>query len=371
MNKETINSKQAICIVIIFIMGSTLLLGTSEEAKNDAWIAIIIAIITALPMVLIYARILSLFKGMDIYDIVQVVFGKIIGKIIVLLYTWYAFHLGSMILRNFGEFINTVAMPETPMFVTMFILGLLCIMVVHGGVEVLGRSAKFFLPVILVTNFIVYLLAIPKFHFNYIKPILYNGFTPVIKGAFSTFSYPFAETVLFTTVIFALQPKKSAYKVYIYGLLIGGAIVLLINIRNIMMLSANILEIFYFPSYEAISNIKIGDFIQRIEGTVSIVFVISAFIKASVCLYAACKGVTKIFGLNNYTTIVVQIGLLMIYFSSILYDNIMEMEYWAFKVYAYYAFPFQVILPIIILIVAEIRMRKGNLKSKVKTAISQ
>lgn len=360
MNKEIISSKQAVCILIIFIMGSTLLVGTGVEAKNDVWISILIGITMAIPMVLIYARILSLFKGMDLYDIVQIIFGKIIGKIIILLYSWYAFHLGSLILRNFGEFINTVAMPETPILVPIFFLGILCIMIVRDGVEVLGRSARYFITGIIIMILIVGLLALPELNFHYIKPVLYNGFKPVIKGAFTAFSFPFAETVLLTTVLFALQPKKSAYKVYIYGLLFGGVVVLYISVRNIFILSADVVGIQYFASHVAVSRIRIGDFIQRIEVTVAIVFVICAVIKASVCLYAAGKGVSKIFGLKDYRIIVFQIGLLMIYFSYIVYDNIMEMEYWAFKVYSYYAFPFQVILPVIILIAAEIRTRKDN-----------
>jgi spore germination protein KB len=36
----------------------------------------------------------------------------------------------------------------------------------------------------------------------------------------------------------------------------------------------------------------------------------------------------------------------------------MEMQEWAFKVYRYYAFPFQVILPVMIWIFAEIKARK-------------
>jgi spore germination protein KB len=34
------------------------------------------------------------------------------------------------------------------------------------------------------------------------------------------------------------------------------------------------------------------------------------------------------------------------------------MKYWAFKDYAYYAFPFQIILPIITWILAEIKVKK-------------
>jgi spore germination protein KB len=50
----------------------------------------------------------------------------------------------------------------------------------------------------------------------------------------------------------------------------------------------------------------------------------------------------------------------MVYFSYTVYDNIIEMQYWAFHVYPYYAFPFQVILPIILWILAEIKVRKEN-----------
>ena len=52
------------------------------------------------------------------------------------------------------------------------------------------------------------------------------------------------------------------------------------------------------------------------------------------------------FNLKDYRLIVIQTGLLMIYFSYIVYDNSMMMKYWAFKVYPFYAFPLQVILPI-------------------------
>ncbi|HCC06629.1 MAG TPA: spore gernimation protein [Clostridiales bacterium] len=362
MNKEIITSKQAICIMIFFITGTSLLIGTAGVAKRDCWISIILGIIMAVPFVIIYARILTLFRGKDIYEIVQMVFGKIFGKIIAILYIWYAFHLGALVLRNFGEFINVVAMPETPMLVPMFMIGVLCIMVVSGGVEIIGRTSKFFFPIIVAVLVLVNLLGITELNFDNIKPILYDGFLPVFKGAFSAFSFPFAETVLFTTILFALQPKKSVYNVYLWGLLIGGIIILIICIRNILVLGPDIAEILYFPSHVAVGRIEIGDFIQRIEVTVSIVLVVGTFIKASICLYAACKGISSLFGMKNYRNIVLQTGLLMIYFSSFIYESTMQMEHWAFEIYSYYALPFQVILPIIILIAAEIKVRKGDFK---------
>jgi spore germination protein KB len=129
------------------------------------------------------------------------------------------------------------------------------------------------------------------------------------------------------------------------------------TIRNIAILG-NMLGSFYFPSYEAVSMISINNFIQRIEVSVAAVFIFGVFIKTSICLLVACKGIGKMFNLNDYRSVVIQIGLLMIYFSYIVYDNSMDMTYWAFKVYPYYAFPMQVIIPIIIWILGEIKVKK-------------
>jgi len=40
-------------------------------------------------------------------------------------------------------------LPETPMFVPLFCLGLVCIIAVRLGIEVLGRTTTYFLPILL------------------------------------------------------------------------------------------------------------------------------------------------------------------------------------------------------------------------------
>jgi spore germination protein KB len=359
MKKEKITNKEAICILIIFVFGSSLIIGGGGDSKNDAWIATIVGIIMATPMLLVFSRLLSLFPGKDLFDILNITLGKVMGKIVGMVYIWYAFHLGALVLRNFGEFINTVAMTETPMFVSLFCIGLVCIIAVKLGIEVIGRICTYFLPLLLFIIAMVQLLGISQMHLNYLKPILGHGLAPVFKGGFSTFSFPFAETVLFIGVLGSLKAKKSSFKVYFWGILISGTILIFVTARNIAVLG-NMLDNFYFPSYEAVSRIHIGKFLQRIEVSVAIVFIFGVFIKTSVCLLVACKGIGKIFNLKDYRTIVIQTGLLMIYFSYTVYNNIMVMTYWAFKVYAYYAFPFQVIIPIIVWLLAESKVRKGK-----------
>jgi spore germination protein KB len=254
---------------------------------------------------------------------------------------------------------NTSALPETPLFVSMFCLGLVIIAGVRLGIEVLGRTTTYFIPIIFFILLLVQILGISQLHFDHIKPILGNAPSQIMKGAFSTFSFPFAETVIFIGVFSSLKTKKSNVKVYLTGVLVSGAIIIIATTRNILILG-NMLGSFNFPSYEAVSRISIGDFIQRIEVTDALVFVYGVFIKSSICLLIACKGIGRMFNLKDYRSIVIQMGLLMIYFSYIVYDNAMDMRYWAFKVYPYYAFPMQVILPIMIWIMAEIKARRNK-----------
>lgn len=356
MRRELITDREAICLVIIFYMGSSFILGVGGISKNDGWISVLIGIILATPVVLVYARILSLFPEKGLFEIIDWAFGKVLGKIFALFFIWYSFHLGALVIRNFGEFINTVAMPETPMLFTMLCLGLICVVAVRSGIEVMSRICVSVFPLLLVVIFSVQLIGLPQMHFNFLKPILGNGLIPVIKGGFSAFSFPFAESVLLMGVFFSLKTKKSPYKVYLIGTAIAGLLILIITIRNIVVLGITYTN-YYFPAHVAVSMLSIGDFLQRIELTVAINFVFGVFIKTSVCLYVTSHGVAKLFNLKDYRSIVIQLALLMVFFAQSIYNSILEMTDWAFNVYDYYAFPFQVILPIILFITVEIKIR--------------
>lgn len=364
MGKEIISDKQGICVITLFTIGSTLILGAAGEAKSDAWIAIIAALMAGLIISQIYARLLFLFPRKDLFEILEIVFGKIFGRIIGCVFIWYAFHLGTLVLRNYGEFIDNIALPETPMILSMVVLAFLSAWVAKEGVEVLGRVSEIFLMVIFAIVFTTQLLILPQIEIRNLEPILGNGIAPVVQGAFSSFTFPFAEAVVFLMVLSCLKEKKSCYKVFRWGLIVGGIMILIISIRNILVLSSDVIGLFYFPSYVAVTRVNIANFLQRLEITVSIVFTVCVFIKISVCLIASARGTARVFGLKNYRIIVMPITILMISISYILYEGAMDMLEWAFQVYPYYALPFQVFLPIAILISAEIKTRRVKSKNQ-------
>ncbi|MCB2305343.1 endospore germination permease [Clostridium estertheticum] len=360
MKNEIISERQGIILITLFIIGSTFLIGSGGAAKQDAWIAVIIAIFCSIILLLMFSRILSLYPRKDLFDILQIVMGKFAGKIIGLLMIWFAFHLGALVLRNISEFTKILIFSDTPVLVPMLFLIMLIIWNLKAGIEVLGRWSEFFIWIVMIISLFLTVFLIPEININRLKPILNNGISTLINGTFSSFCFPFGETVVFTMVFSNISKIKSYNKVFIIGLLIGGGIIFLATFRNIIVLGSETISRIYFPTSMVVSLIHLGPMFQRLEILVVIAFLICVFVKVSICTLAVCNGISKVFGFNDYKFIATPVALLMLSFSFMLYKSTMEMSFWAFNVYPYYSFIFEVIIPLVIFILAEIKSRSSS-----------
>lgn len=357
MEKEVISQKQAVLIISTFIIGSSAVLGGGSQAKQDTWVAIIFAMTMACLIIFVYARISRIFPGKDIYEILNALFGKVLGKIISLIFLSYAFRLAALVIRDFTEFVRIISLSETPACIIALSSVILAIWAIRGGIELLGRFLAIFFPVYLIMVITVSLLSIPLFNFNNLKPFLYDGLQPVLKASFSVFTFPFAETVVFLCLMGKVRKNRSIYKVYYSSLLIGGIILLIISVRSILVMGVPNTVIQNFASYASSRLIRIGTFLQRIEGSIAIVFMISGFTKATVCMYAGTKELAHLFNIKDYRKLAAPVGIIIALYSMIIHKDFAELVEWSRDIYPYYTIPFQIIIPVIVWITAEIKTR--------------
>lgn len=363
MLNETLTFRQAIYLMIMFIFGSSIVMGVSTEIKQDAWISLLLSLVIVIPNVIIYARILKLFPQMDIFDITQQLFGKIISKIIIVLFSSYALHLASIVLRNFSEFIEIVAMPETPQLPIMLVMVLVTAYMAKVGVEALGKWAVFTFFIVVTVVILTVIFSVNVMEFTNIMPIANHKFSDIAKSAFSLFTFPFVETVLFMAILNSIKKTDSPYKIYIFSILISTMILLLVILRNLFVLGVPMTMSHYFPSFVTARIINIGDFISRIESSISLNLILTGITKITVCLLVATKGFSKLFNIPNYRKLLMPITLLVLALCPIIYKNTMEM-FDFIKVYQYYSMPFQIVIPLLIWITAEIKVRKNKSANK-------
>lgn len=355
-------ARQVIFVMVMFILGSSIILGVNVDAKQDSWIALLIAVVMSVPLLLIYARIIKLCPGENIFDMAERLFGKVIGKIIIILMTWYALHLGAMVLRNFYVYIEVTALSITPHILIMILLMLTTLYIAKSGAAVLGRWGIIVFPVVLIMVIITVLFSIPSIEIKNIFPIMEHSLKSVAGSAFKSFSFPFAETVLLLCIACFFKKEDSSYKIYMSGLFISGLVLLVVLLRNLTVLGAPMMAASYFPSHLSARVIELGDIWARIEGVVTINFIFADITKIAVCLFAASMGMAKLFAIKNYKNMLMPASLLIIMLCAILYTNITEMLAFI-DIYAIYAIPFQILIPLIIWIVAEKKARDNKVSN--------
>jgi spore germination protein KB len=360
MGREIISEKEGIAISLLFIMNGTLILPSGAEAQKDIWIGIILATALGALISLVYIKILSSYPGKNLFDISEILFGRFIGKIISLLYVWFAFHLASLVFADFVHFIITVSLPEMRGLTIIIFPVILCLWGLKIGIEGIGRFSALLLTPLVLFIFIAYYLMIPKMSLDHFLPIFENGFLPIFNGAFSLFAFPFAETVIFMGIFNCFRENKSISRVYLISIILAGIIVLLAKASEVAVLGIDIFTQHYFPAYAAISRISVGHFIQRIEIVVGLVFAIGGLVKISVCMLFACKGISRILSFKDYRFLVTPMVMLNVAFTFITSDSIIQLTSFTLLAWRYYAFPFQVIIPSIMLILT---LLKKNLHS--------
>lgn len=362
MTSEKLSANQLIFLIILFVLGSSIIMGVSNLAEQDSWLSIIMGIIIAIPVVVMYARIIKLNPGLSLFDIAENLFGKFWGKTITILFIWYAIHLGAMVSCNFTKYVELTTLLETPEIVVSIILLGTAFYLIKSKIQTFGKWGIVALPIMLIMVGFTVILSTKNINLESLMPMFDHKISLVINDTFRIWSFPLIEVVLFLCMADVFNKNDNPYKIYITAVVIGGVVLLIIFLRNLLVLGEYMNETAYFPSYVVARIIRLGEFITRIEGVITANFILAGVTKISVCLLAAAKGVSKLLKEKNYHKVVLPTALLMLTTCTILYPDIMGM-FDFINVYLIYAFPFQIIIPVLIWITSEIKAKKQKKQS--------
>lgn len=357
MEKEALSVRHAIFMNVLFLFGNISVVGINFDAEQDSWLTLLLAAIFAFPFLMMLARITQIYPEQDFFEILEILFGKVGGRILILLMSWYALHLSSLVLQSFTEFVEISVMPETPQLPIM--IGMILVVAYMGkmGLQAIGKWSYIMMPIATAVVIFTIVFSLNNMDFDNIFPIFSHSPATIASGAFELFAFPYMEMVLFICISHGLKEGGNPYRMYAYSLVISTVILLAILLRNIFVLGPVIIDMEYFPSYTAARIINIGELITRLEGTIAMNFIISGILKICLCLVVAAKGISHLFGVGNYKKLIVPLGLLSMALSNVLFNNITEL-FEFIEIYPFYALPFQVFIPALVWITAEIRLRK-------------
>lgn len=320
-----IGVQQFMILVTLFTVGTSILLVPSllvTEAKQDAWIAGILGVCVGLLSVWLYNTLGNLFPNKTLVEYSEEILGKWIGKAISLLFFSFSFTLTALVLRNLGDFMTTQIMPETPIDSLHIIFLFIVIMGTRLGLEVLARAAEILFPWFIIFFLLLVLFLFPEIKFENIQPILEEGIKPVLRSAIPFIEFPFLELVIFLMIFPYVKRTKEAKKAFLVGTTIGGIILIILTGLAILVIGVNLTSTEMYPTYLLATKINIGNFLQRIEAIVAVLWFITIYFKLTICFYTSVLALAQTLKLNDYRPLTLPLGMILIVYSLVVSPNL-------------------------------------------------
>ncbi len=352
---ELVPDGQGIALAMLYVLGNSFIFGLGRRAGADLWLAFLLAVAAALPILLLNIRLRRILPGTTLWEGLGNLVGKWPSRFIAMYYAFYAWRLSCLVTTDITRFISAVSLENTPSLILALMLVLLALWAVKAGIEVLARwsavALKFMLPLIFITN----LLVLTEVDLGTFLPFLYHGFEPVAMGALELLDFPLLSLVLVFWAFDSFKNEDSVTKIFVPGLLIGGFILMSIFCSALAVVGVDKYMGSYFPAYIAVSRINIARFLSRLEASVGIPFLVGSFLKLSVCLLVACKGLAWSLGFTDYRFLVTPLALGIIAGSQWFTKDLMELYVSATKMLHPLDVSAQVIIPVVLWIIAEIK----------------
>jgi spore germination protein KB len=345
---EKISLWQLFILIFIFEMGSAIIVGIGNDAKQDAWIAVGAATLLGAGLVLFYYLLASRVEGKNFFELLELTLGKWLGKFITFLYVIYFFYIAARVLRDFGELLVSSILPTTPIEVTVIIMMLIITYVLYLGLEVLARTSEIFLPYVILfllgIGFAIFISG--EMEFENLFPVLPEGFGPIIKAIFPTLlTFPFGELIVFTLIIPYVSNAKYVGRVCVVSVLAAGGLLVYSSIVQITTLGYTMKNRSNFPLLSAAGEISLLDFIERVDLLIVFIMMFGVIIKVGVFTYGGLKGLELIF-IRPYRYFIFPMAMLIAYISVSMSDNFAEhLEEGLMFVPYYLHLPFQLGIP--------------------------
>jgi len=358
IDKGKISAIQMAYIMYPTILATAILLVpaiTAKTAGRDLWLSPVWASITGFITVFIATRLNNYYPDMSLIEFSEHIVGRWIGKLLGFFYLLFFLHITAIIIREYGEFIVGSFLRNTPISVVMATMVLVCAFNVRGGVEVVGRTAQMFVPIVLFLFICIVILLIPDLHPKNMLPILEHGLKPSLMGSLVPTGW-FSEFILITFLLPCMTDRNKGTK---WGMIAVATVMLTIVITNLAsyFLFGALTSTLVYPVMVAARYISIADFFEHLEAFVMAIWVGGTFVKISMFYYAIVAGTAQWLKLSDFRPLTLPIGFILVMISIWTAPNLQELVHFLSSVSPFYFLSFQTVIPALLLLLIMVKSR--------------
>lgn len=362
-----VSFRQLFAAIVLVPLGSAVLFFINPEAKQDAWISILIYIVPAVILQLIYVSLWERYPEDTIVTYMPKIFGKLIGYTLSIIYIAFFAYEAARVLRDFDELIAIASMQKLHLYIISIMLMITVAYALFNGIETLSRMVYVFLYLwILFAAFEwIFLYTTPgDIKFYNLEPILENGFIPIIKDSWKLITFPFGESIIFTMFFPLVNERAKVKKAVVWATILEGVLFSLNTIMFIAVLGVKYASTSLFPLLQTLRTMHIGSAFDRLDIFVILIMIIVGFLKIGFFTYGAALGTAQLAKIKDTKYISLIFCIIVTITSLIIARNYPQHIYIGQTItLTYIHLPLTVIIPAIALLVYGIKYFVQKIRS--------
>lgn len=350
------NLQLTILFAALILASDPALANAGAPAKNNGWLAFLVAIVMGSIIIYIFTSLSQKFPGKNLVQINSLIYGRYLGSFISICYLWYFCHLASNnIWYNSAIYVNTI-LKDTPEAVIYISFILITAYALRKGLEVITRSVVFLFLLIVVIIIISEFLLLKEMKIKYLLPIMDIPMRDFLVSTFSITTLNFGESIVFLMIMGRVTNVKILKKSVFMGLIIGSGLLLLISLTTTMVLGP-VESIAFIPSFHMYRLINVGDIFTRMEALLLGMLQAMAFIRISLFLYGAVMVGAQLFNMRSYLPLVLPVAIIAGNIAYLQRGVELRLDY-GVNTLPYYSLPYELIIPLISLILASVKEKR-------------
>lgn len=356
IDKGQITGPQFMFTVICFLKATSLLTAfVAGVALQDSWLVVLFGIVLCLPLMWLYRTLMVLFPDRNLIQILEEVYGPVAGRILGVLYLWFLFTIISLNLMDLGNLTKLMILPETPNVVLTVMCLLVSAWAVRHGIKVVVRYSALFAFISYAILAVSVLLALSEANLQNFLPMFDQPVIKYIQGTHIITTIPFGETVVFLMITPNVKlSRKDRTKYLFLGFALGGLTTLIVMLRDVAVLG-NTIQLFTLPTLVTLRLVNLGAALSRIEILLAITLIMLLFFKITFLYYVLVIAVAQLVKIKAYRHLVLAVGALVVAYGPTLYSSAVEHTDAARSVEPFVWTVFDILLPLLTLIVAKLR----------------
>lgn len=360
MNKKKQISKVQLLFVLVHTQIGvgiiTLPYDVFLKAKGDSWISIITAGFIIQIVIILFGNLIKRFPLNNLFEIIQIVFGNILGKLLVILICLFYIYQGGATVASFSAILKSWMMPNTPKSVLVILVLTLAVYASIGNLKQISYFLTTTVGLLLVfISFAIYALKSAKL--TYVLPLGISGVKSISLGALTAL-YSFIGFEFFIILYPYVRANRSEIiKISSLANLIVTFFYTFATISSVMFFSPKELMMLPEPILYLVKsfNFKVIERPDLLFTSLWIIFVITTFI---MMLYIISLGLSTLKKGSSRVLFVYLAAIVIFIIGSLSYG-----EYKVLTLFKYFnpmAIVITIIIPMFVLFSSVVFKKKGE-----------